>query len=614
MNGYMGKILRINLTQQTSSTEELPEELIKKYMGGVGFAFYYLYKEFKPGAAPLDKDNLMVLAVGPLNATGAPCANRMVVASKSPLTNTVAAAYSGGYFPDELKRAGYDMVIIEGKAAKLSYVSIKDGEVRFRNAEKFSGLNTSDTQLFIKDELRDQNYRVMCIGPAGERMLPIACIINERRAAGRKGLGAVMGSKNLKAIAVRGSGKPAIANSTKFNEARSLLVKSMKASPMLYPTFAKTGTPCVVDVLTGLGVFPIKNWTATGEIDMVPSLGVAAQDKAITDKVACDACPVACSQVKKVTSGPYAGYVSEGPEFETIYSLGSNLGIDYLPAVIAGDRLCDEYGMDTISAGVAIGMAMELYENGILTKKDTGGLELKFGNHKAIIELLRMMAFQEGLGAILAKGVKAAAEEIGGGAEKLAIHVKGLELPAYDVRGAKAHGLNFATAYNGADHCRGYAFQEIFGIPIPEAVDRFAATGKGKLTKWNQDTRCATTDCPTLCGFIMDMAIPGDAPDHIARLLTAVTGINWTAEEVVKVGERVNNIARLFNIREGFTRADDTFPVRLMTESIKAGASKGAMITPDDLKLMLDEYYAARGWNKKGVPSKAKLDELGIKA
>ena len=613
MNGYMGKILRINLTKQTSSIEDLPQELLKQYMGGVGFAFHYLYKEFKPHTPPLDKDNLLVIAVGPLNATGSPCANRMVVVSKSPLTNTIAAAYAGGQFPDELKRAGYDMLIVEGKAEKLTYVAIKDADVRFRDAQKFSGMLTSDTQLFIKDELRDQNYRVMCIGPAGERLLPIACIVNERRAAGRKGLGAVMGSKNLKAIAVRGSQKPAIADPAKFNEARSILVKSMKDSPQLYPNFAKAGTPMVVDVLTGLGIFPVKNWTATG-VDMVPTLGTAAQDKFITDQAACDACPVACSQVKKVTSGPYAGFVSEGPEFETTYSLGSNLGIDYMPAVIAGDRLCDEYGMDTISAGVAIGLAMELFEKGTLTKKDTDGLELKFGNHRAMIELLRMMAFQEGLGAILGKGVKEAAKEIGHGAEKLAIHIKGLELPAYDVRGAKAHGLNFATAYNGADHCRGYAFQEIFGIPIPYAVDRFAAAGKGKLTKWNQDTRCSTTDCPTLCGFIMDMAIPGDAPDHISRLLTAVTGMSWTSDEVVKVGERVNNVARLFNIREGFTRADDTFPTRLMTEPIKSGASKGAVITDDDLETMIDEYYEARGWDKKGIPSKAKLDELGIKS
>jgi aldehyde:ferredoxin oxidoreductase len=612
MNGYMGKVLRINLTDQTSKTEPLPEELARKMMGGVGFAFSYLYNEFIPKTQPLDKENPLIFAVGPLNATGSPCSNRMAVASKSPLTNTIAAAYSGGHFPNELKRAGYDVIIVEGKAEKPVYIQIQDNEVRFRPAGKFTGMVTSDTQLFIKDELKDQNYRIACIGPAGERLIPMASILNERRAAGRKGLGAVMGSKNLKAIAIRGSQKPTIYDTKKFQEARAGLLKSMKESPQLYPIFGKAGTPMVVDVLTGLGIFPIQNWTKTGEIDMVPTLGTAAQDKAITDRAFCDACPVGCSQVKLVKSGPYAGYLSEGPEFETTYSLGSNCNVDYLPAVIAGDRLCDEFGIDTISVGVAIGFAMELYERGILTNKDTESIELKFGNHKAMIEMIRKIAFKDGLGALLSEGTKKAAQIIGKGSELYAINIKGLELPAYDVRGAKAHGLNFATSYNGADHCRGYAFQEIFGIPIPEQVDRFATKGKGKLTKWNQDTRCATTDCPTLCGFIMDMAIPGDACQHIANLVTAATGFTFNAEEVQQVGERVNNVARLFNIREGFTRKDDTFPTRLMTEKIKAGASAGSYISSEDLELMLDEYYTERGWNIKGIPTDSKLKELGI--
>ncbi|HEX7475336.1 MAG TPA: aldehyde ferredoxin oxidoreductase family protein [Dehalococcoidales bacterium] len=612
MNGYMGKLLRIDLTNQTTKTETISEELARKWMGGVGFAFNYLYNEFKPGTKPLEKENILIFAVGPLNATGSPCSNRMAVVSKSPLTNTIAAAYAGGHFPDELKKAGYDMIIVEGKSEKPIYISIEDDQIRFRNASKFSGMLTSDVQLFIKDELKDQNYRVSCIGPAGEKLIPMACIVNERRAAGRKGLGAVMGSKNLKAIAVRGTQKPSIADNAKFQEAKKVLLKSMKDSPMLYPTFAKTGTPCVVDVLTGLGIFPVKNWTATGEIDMVPTLGIAAQDKAIVDRAFCDNCPVGCSQVKLVTQGPYAGYLSEGPEFETTYSLGSNLSIDYLPAVIAGDRLCDEFGLDTISTGVTIGFAMELYERGIITSKDTDGVDLKFGNHEAMIQMLRKIAYKDGFGAILSEGSKKAAEIIGKGSAKYTIQIKGLELPAYDVRGAKAHGLNFATSYNGADHCRGYAFQEIFGIPIPEPVDRFAAKGKGKLTKWNQDTRCATTDCPTLCGFIMDMAVPGDACDHISRLVSAVTGIAFTPEEVQRVGERVNNISRLFNIREGFTRSDDTFPVRLMNEGIKAGASKSQIISQADLDLMLDEYYEARGWDKNGKPTAGKLKELGL--
>ena len=421
-----------------------------------------------------------------------------------------------------------------------------------------------------------------------------------------------MGSKNLKAIAVRGTGKPAIVDPTAFQEARKSMLKAMKESHILYPSFSKGGTPTVVDTTTALGILSIKNWTATGATDMVPSLGTDAQHAFIIDRAFCDECPVGCSQVKLVTRGPYAGFLSEGPEFETTYSLGSNLGIDYLPAVIAGDRLCDEYGLDSVSAGVTIGFAMELYEKGILTDRDTDGLELKFGNHRAMIDMLRQMAFKEGLGAVLAEGTRKAAEKIGRDAEKFAMQIKGLELPAYDVRGATAQGLNYATAYNGADHCRGYAFQEVFGVPVPRKIDRFEFKGKGQLTKWNQDTRCASFDCSTLCGFLHDMAMAGDACQHVANLVSASTGISFSAADIEQVGERVNNLARLFNIREGFTRKDDTFPWRLMTETIKAGASRDKLISQADLDLMLDEYYQARGWDKSGVPTKAKLKELGI--
>jgi aldehyde:ferredoxin oxidoreductase len=610
--GYMGKILRIDLTNQSTKEDTVSEELASKYLGGVGFAFKYLYDELKPGTPPLDKENKLIFAVGPLTATGVSCTSRMAVAAKSPLTNTIACALSGGYFPAEMKRAGYDMIIVEGKAEKPTYVAIKGGKVSFRSAAKLSGMKTSDTQMFIKDELRDQNYRVVCIGPAGEKLIPMAAIINERRAAGRKGLGAVMGSKNLKAIAVLGTSRPSVVDQVKFREARRVMNQGMKDSPTLYPGHANTGTPSLVDLTTAMGIFSIKNWSATGEVNMVPEIGLDAQQAIRVIKAACADCPVACSQVKLISSGPYAGFLTEGPEFETTYSLGSAVGVTYLPAIIAGDRLCDEYGIDTISAGVTIGFAMELYERAILTKQDTGGLELKFGNYEAMIEMLRQITYKEGLGAILCEGSKKAAEKIGKGSAKYAMHIKGLELPVYDVRGAKAHGLNYATAYNGADHNRGYAFQEIFGIPIPEKVDRFAIKGKGKLTKWNQDVRCATTDCPTLCAFILDMGITPIACQIIADLTTAATGIPFTAEQIQQVGERVNNIARLFNGREGFSRKDDTFPERLMTEPIKAGASAGQLISQADLDTMLNEYYEARGWDNSGTPTPAKLSELGL--
>ncbi|HJX12784.1 MAG TPA: aldehyde ferredoxin oxidoreductase family protein [Dehalococcoidales bacterium] len=612
--GYAGKILRIDLTDKSVKEEKVTEALARDFLGGAGFAIKYLYDELKPGTSALDPANRLIFAVGPLTATGVACSSRMAVAAKSPLTGAMGMALAGGHFPAELKMAGYDMLIIQGRAEKPTYISIKDGEVKFRSAEKLMGMMTTDTQLFIKEELGDHNFRIACIGPAGERLVPVACIVNERRAAGRKGLGAVMGSKNLKAIAVRGHHRPAIADAEAFRKARQAMNKAMKDSPVLYPAFAKSGTPMVVDATSEMGILSIRNWSATGEIDMVGGLGDAAQAKAIVNRQHCHDCPVGCSQVKLVTSGPYAGYLSEGPEFETTYSLGSQVGVDYLPAVIVGDRLCDEYGIDSISAGVAIGFAMELYEKGIITRKDTDGLELKFGNHQAMIEMLRRIAYREGLGDLLGQGTRKAAAKIGQGSADFAMQIKGLELPAYDVRGAKAHGLNYATSYTGADHNRGYAFQEIFDIPIPEKVDRNAIKGKGRLTKWNQDVRAVTCDCATMCAFLLDMAVPAVACQNTADLVNAATGLDLTDKEVEKIGERLNNVARLFNIGEGFTRKDDSFPKRLMTEAIKAGASKGQLISQADLDAMLDEYYAERGWDRTGTPTPARLKALGIKS
>jgi aldehyde:ferredoxin oxidoreductase len=387
----------------------------------------------------------------------------------------------------------------------------------------------------------------------------------------------------------------------------------MKESPVLYPHFSKTGTPMVVDATCAIGIFPTKNFTATGEYAPADKIGEEIQMTRNVGSEHCYGCPVGCSQLKIAKIGAYKGILAEGPEFETMYAYGGETGVDNIDAIIAADRLADELGLDTISSGVTIAFAMELYEKGILSKKETGGLELNFGNHEAMLTLLRMMAFREGIGDVLADGTKAAAEKIGKGAEKYAMQVKGLELPGYDVRGAKAHGLNYATAYTGADHNRGYAFQEIFENPIPYKVDRFAARGKGELTKWNQDVRSATCDAPTMCAFLLDMAVAEFATQNTANLLEAVTGLKYTPDEVQKVGERINNLAKCFNVREGFTRADDTLPERLMTEPLKAGASKGQCISEDDLKLMLDEYYTARGWDiNTGAPTRGKLTELGL--
>jgi len=611
--GYTGKILRINLTEQTAKIEELPLEIARDYIGGAGFGVKYLYDGVKAGMDPLGSDNKLIFASGPFSGTTIPCASRMAVAAKSPLTNAVGVALTGGHFPVELKFAGYDALVIEGGAEKPTYVWIKDGEVKFRSAKKLWGMKTTDTQQIIKNELNDQNARIACIGPAGENLSRIAAIINEMRAAGRKGLGAVMGSKNLKAIAIRGTGKLSIADKEKLKIARVEFTKAMKESPILYSHFSKMGTSGIVDAICALGIFPARNFSATGEFAPVDQLGEEMQKTRNVGSEACYGCPVGCSQLKMARTGAYAGILSEGPEFETMYSFGGMTGVDNIDSVIAADRLADELGLDTISSGATIAFAMELYEKGILGTGDTGGLELTFGNHEAMVTLLRLMAFREGIGDLLADGVKIAAEKIGKGSDRYALHVKGLELPGYDVRGAKAHGLNYATAYTGADHNKGYAFQEIFGIPVPYAVDRFAIEGKGKLTKWNQDVRTATADCPTMCVFLLDMAVPAIATQNTASLMAAVTGLTYTPEEVQKVGERINNLARAFNVREGFTRADDTLPERIMTEPLKAGGSKGQLLSKEDLKQMLDEYYTERGWDlNTGVPTREKLAELGL--
>lgn len=611
--GYTGKILRINLTDQTAKEAELSLEIAKDFIGGAGFGIKYLYDEVKAGTDPLSPENKLIFAPGPFSGTTIPCASRMAVTAKSPLTGAVGMALTGGYFPVELKFAGYDALIIEGKAEKPTYVWIKNGKVHFRSAKKVWGMKTTDCQQIIKNELNDQNVRIACIGPAGENLSKISCIINELRAAGRKGLGAVMGSKNLKAIAIRGSGTLTIADKEKLKVARGEFLKAMKESPVTYPHFSKLGTPMVVDHTCAMGIFPGKNFSATGKFAPADKIGVDVQETRKVGSEHCYECPVGCTQLMMAKTGAYRGILAEGPEFETLYSFGGATGVDNIDAIIAVDRLADELGLDSMSAGVTIGFAMELFEKGILSKEETGGLELNFGNHEAMVTLLRLMAFREGIGDILADGTKAAAEKIGKGSDKYAMHVKGLELPGYDVRGAKAHGLNYATSYTGADHNRGYAFQEIFGDPIPFEVDRFAAEGKGKLTKWNQDVRSVTCDAAPMCAFLLDQAVAAIATQNTASLMEAVTGLKYAPEEVQRVGERINNLARAFNVREGFTRDDDTLPERIMTEPLKEGASKGHFISKDDLKQMLDEYYTERGWDiDTGAPRREKLTELGL--
>jgi len=610
--GYMGKILRVNLTDKTFAEEALDEKLARDYIGGAGFGIHYLFHEVPAGADALGPDNKLIFSPGPLSGTDAPCASRLAVVAKSPQTGAVGMSTTGGYFPVELKFAGYDIMIIEGKAEEPTYIFIKDGKVQFRSAKHLMGTSTFDCEQFIKNELNDQSIRVACIGPAGENLSRIAAIINERHAAGRRGMGAVMGSKNLKAIAVRGDATVPVADKEMFRKAVSRMLKAMKDSPVVYPTFSKLGTPMVVEATWGHGILPSLNWSATGEWSPVDKIDPEANNRHRIASEHCYKCPVACSQLKMVHHGEYKGAVSV-PEFEIMYSFGSNTGMDSLDPVIAADRLCDELGLDAVSTGVTIGFAMELYERGILSAEEVGGLDLRFGNGDAMLAMIKKMAHREGFADVFADGTKAAAERIGRDADQYAIHIKGLEIPGYDIRGAKAHGLSMATAYPGADHNRGYAFQEIFGIPVPYAVDRFATEGKGILTKWNQDVRTPVCDCAPMCAFMMDMALPDICLENTADLVNSVSGMDLTPEEVQTIGERLNNLAKAYNMREGFTRKDDTFPYRVLHEPIKGGPSKGQYIPQEDLDAMLDEYYEARGWTQDGKPTRQKLEELGLR-
>ena len=624
--GYMGRICRIDLTERKSWVEPLPYETARDFLGGSGLGIKLLYDLVPPGTDPLGPNNALIFAPGPLTGTSAPSASRMAVVSRSPLTGAVAMANAGGWFPAEIKFAGYDAIVIQGAATEPVYVSIEDERVRFHSAELLWGTRTFDCEVLVQEELNDRNTRVACIGPAGERLSLISSIINERRAAGRKGVGAVMGAKKLKAIAVRGTKQVNIADMEGYKEAHSFLLRSFKNSPTLYSGIGTYGTSTTVEATSELGIFPLNNFSATGEYDLAEKIGGYPQHRDSVRKEGCYQCPVSCHVFRMVHDGPYAGYLTDGPEFETDYSFGGVTGVDNAGAIYAADRMCDEYGLDTMSTGVAIAFAMELYEKGLLTLEDTDGLELNFGNHAAMIEMVRKIAFREGLGDTLADGVKRASEKLGPETEYFALHVKGLELPGYDVRGAKAQGLNYATAYPGADHNRGYAGQEIFGNTIPIQVDGLALEDKAALCKWNQDMKTALCDCPLLCAFILSDGdtlfnpAPAGITDeltearlqNLAKLISSTTGMDYSPSNLRVLGERVNTLARAFNVREGFSRTDDTLPKRLMEEPIKAGGSKGAVFSQDQLDRLLDEYYELFGYDENGIPTRERLEGLGM--
>lgn len=594
---YTGSILRINLTTGSIKKEALPAEDVKAFLGGRGLGGRMLAAEIPAGADPLGPDNKIFFITGPLTATAAPTSGRYMVVTKSPLNNVIASSNSGGFWGAELKFAGYDMVIVEGKADKPVYISIKDEHVEILPASHLWGKQSSEVVDMLLEEFGDPRARVLNIGPAGENISPIAAVINDRwRAAGRSGVGAVMGSKNLKAIVVRGSGKIEAAQPERFKELVSDLLKKIKENGVTGEGLPAYGTAILVNIINEHGMYPTKNFQEGVFEGADNTSGETMAEKYLTKKDPCYRCPIACGRYCRVDD-----IEGGGPEYETVWAFGADCGVSDLAAIIKANKVCNEMGFDTISAGATIAAAMELYQRGYIKPEELDGPELKWGSGEAIVEWTKKMGLKEGFGAKLAQGSARLCEAYG--VPELSMSVKKLELPAYDPRGVAGMGLQYATANRGGCHVRGYLISaEILGIP--EKLDRFSLEGKAKWAKIFQDLTAAI-DSLGVCLFT---SFALSAQDY-ADLYNAATGNNLSAEELLKCGERIFNNERLFNLQEGYSSKDDTLPRRLLTEPMPEGPTKGRI---HPLEKLLPEYYSLRGWNAEGVPTAEKKKELGL--
>jgi len=614
--GYHDRILRVNLSTREITTEQPGEAFFRTYLGGWGIIAHYLLKELMPGVDPLGPDNLLIFAPGVITGIPAGGSGRHAVGAKSPLTGGFGGSEAGGYWGTELKRARWDGIVISGQAKKPVYLWIKDHRVEIRDAAHLWGKRAADVVEVLHGELGDKRVRVAQCGLAGENQILFANIMHDiNRAAGRTGLGAVMGSKNLKAVAVRGSGRVELADKNQVQEVAHWLRDHFM--DLGFPRrLHDHGTAGVVPALNARGGLPTRNFQE-GSFEGADRIsGQTMTDTILLKRESCFACPVYCKPVVKATGRYEVDPAYGGPEYETVASFGSCCGIDDLEAIAYGNQLCAAYGLDTISTGVTIAWAMECFERGLLTKKDTGGLELHFGNAEAMVELIEQIAHRRGFGDLLADGSLRAAQAIGRGTARYSMHVKGQELPMHDPRIKFALDIGYATSPTGADHMHnihdsGYAVEggaiqdmHSLGILHPLPIDDLGPK-KVRLTKYHIDWR-VLYNCVGMCLFM-----PYNQ-EQICKLVRGITGWNTSVFELIKVGERALAMARAFNHREGLAAKDDVPPWRISTP-FESGPQEGVMVPAEDVQRAIELYYEMSGWDKEtGAPTAAKLHELGL--
>ena len=610
--GYNGKILRVDLSQGVITVDEPDAAFYRRYIGGRGFISYFLLNELAAGVDALGPKNRLIFAAGAV--TGAPIAGsgKNSVGAKSPLTNGYGDAEVGGYWGAELKQAGYDAIIIEGKSESPVYLWIEDGKAEIRDAKHLWGKTTGECQKLIQEELGGRGIRVAQIGVAGENQVRYACIINDlSHAAGRTGMGAVMGSKNLKAIAVRGHQKVALSDANAVNSLARRFRDDLKTNRVA-ASYSENGTAGGLMALNTAGGLPTRNFQQ-GVFEGADKISAEAlKGSILVGRRGCYACPIRCKPDVAVGEPYNVDPIYGGPEYETLASLGSNCGIDNLEAIAKGNELCNVYGLDTISTGANIAFAMECFEQGILTEKDTGGLKLNFGNAQAMVQLVEMIASREGIGETLAEGVARAARVFGRGAEDFALHIKGQELPMHEPRFKPGMGVGYAISPTGADHCHNihdslYVKRlgelDELGIFEPLPCQELSAA-KVRMLVYGSLWRHAL-NCLVFCYFV-----PLN-PGQMADLIRGVTGWNTTVWELMKVGERCVAMTRAFNIREGVTKDNDYLPRRFFVP-FTSGPLNGVSIDKGQLDRAIDTYYSMVGWDKNGAPTLAKLQELGI--